>query len=65
MSHYIVEAERGKRRWSLQAKEAPGAISEVNRLSQAEEFMREAISFVTGEKEDEITISVFALHDYA
>ena len=58
MSRYTVEAERGRRRWSLQAVEAPGAISEVDRLSQAEEWMREAISFVTGEPDNSIEIDL-------
>ena len=45
---YTVTAERGTttRRWVLQCVEHPGAISEVARLDQAEEAMREAISFV-------------------
>jgi len=58
MTKYTVEADRGKRVWVLQAVEAPGAISEVEDLSQAAEYMREAISFVTGEPESSITIDL-------
>ena len=58
MSKYTVEAERGTRRWVLQAVEAPGAISEVDSLSQVNDFMREAIHIVTGEPEDQIEIEL-------
>ena len=61
MSRYTVEAERGSRRWSLQAVEAPGAISEVDRLTQAQEYMREAIAFVTGEPAETIEINLVPL----
>jgi hypothetical protein len=46
MTRYTVTAERGRRWWSLQCVEHPGAISEVARLDQAPEAMREAIAFV-------------------
>ena len=58
MTRYTVVAERGRRRWSLQAVEVPGAISEVDRLTQAQEYMREAIAFVTGEPEETIEVDV-------
>ncbi len=57
MSNYTVTAERSGRWWVLQALEAPGAISQVARLEQADQI-REAIAFVTGEPEDAISISL-------
>ena len=57
MSLYTVTAERSGKWWSLQAVEAPGAISQVARLDQAD-IIREAIAFVTGEAEEDITITV-------
>jgi len=58
VSHYTVTAERGRLYWVLQAVEAPNAITEVARLSQASEFMPEAISIATGEPEDEIEFEI-------
>ncbi|VTR77504.1 hypothetical protein [Cellulomonas hominis] len=46
MTVYTVTAERGRRWWSLQCVEHPGALSEVARLDQAADAMREAIAFV-------------------
>jgi hypothetical protein len=46
MTRYTVTAERGRRWWSLQCVEHPGALSEVARLDQADDAMREAIAFV-------------------
>ncbi len=57
VTNYTVSAEWTGRWWVLQAVEAPGAISQVKRLSQANEI-REAVAFVTGEKEDAIEIEV-------
>ncbi len=57
VSRYTVTAERSGRWWSLQAVEAPAALSQVSRLDQAEQII-EAIAFVTGEAEDEISIEV-------
>ncbi len=59
MSRYTVTAERSAngKWWVLQAVEAPGAISQVSRLDQAEE-MREAIAFVTGEPEASVEITL-------
>lgn len=57
MSRYTVTAERSSKWWVLQAVEAPGAITQVSRLDQAD-TIREAIAFVTGEPEAEITITV-------
>jgi hypothetical protein len=55
MSRYTVTAERSGKWWVLQAIEAPGAISQVARLEQAD-VIREAIAFVTGEPEGSIEI---------
>ncbi|MCI0155804.1 hypothetical protein KNO15_03745 [Leifsonia shinshuensis] len=57
MSTYTVTAERTAKWWVLQAVEAPGAISQVARLDQADQI-KEAISFVTGEAEYDIEIDL-------
>jgi len=57
MSEYTVIAERSGKWWSLQAAEAPGALSQVTRLDKADEII-EAISFVTGEPASDISIRV-------
>lgn len=57
MSTYTVTAERSGRWWSLQAVEAPAALSQVARLDQADQII-EAIAFVTGEPEQDISIEV-------
>ncbi len=46
VTRYTVTAERGRRWWVLQCVEHPGAISEVARLDQARDAMREVIAFV-------------------
>lgn len=57
MTHYQVTAERTNNWWVLQALDAPGAISQVSRFDQADQII-EAIAFVTGEQESDITIDV-------
>ena len=57
MTMYHVTAERSGKWWVLQAKEAPGAISQVRRLDQANEI-REAIAFVAGVPEETVEIIV-------
>lgn len=57
MSHFTVLAERDGSWWSLQAKELPGAISQVKKIVDAG-VIKEAISFLSGEPETEITISI-------
>ena len=57
MTTYTVTAERTAKWWVLQAAEAPGAISQVARLDQADQI-KEAIAFVTGEPEDRIQIDL-------
>lgn len=57
VSVFTVRAERSGRWWVLQAAEAPGAISQVSRLDQADQII-EAIAFVTGESPDEIELDL-------
>jgi hypothetical protein len=57
VTHYTVMAERDGNWWSLQAKELPGAISQVRKIEDAV-VIKEAIAFLTGETESHITISV-------
>jgi hypothetical protein len=57
VTHYTVMAERDGNWWSLQAKELPGAISQVRNIEDAV-VIKEAIAFLTGETESHITISV-------
>jgi hypothetical protein len=55
---YHVTATRSGRWWSLQCQEFPAALSQVTRLDQAEDNMREAIAFVAQVPESEIQIEV-------
>lgn len=57
MTHYTVLAERDGNWWSLQAKELPGAISQVRDIQDAA-VIKEAIAYLSGEAEAKITISV-------
>jgi len=57
MTRYTVTAERSGRWWVLQADQAPGAITQIARLDQADQII-EAIAFVTGEPERSIEIEV-------
>ena len=57
MSTHTVTAERAGRWWVLQAVDAPGAITQVARLDQADQII-EAIAFVTGEKQSSIRIDL-------
>lgn len=57
MTTFTVTAERSGKWWVLQAVEAPGAISQVARLDQADQIV-EAIAFVTGQPESDISIDV-------
>jgi len=57
VNRYVVSAEWTGKWWVLQAREAPGAISQVKRLAQADEI-REAIAFVTGEPEESIEFEI-------
>lgn len=53
-----VEATRTGSWWSLQAVEVPGALSQAKSLREARRIMPEAIAFVTGVPEAEITVTV-------
>jgi hypothetical protein len=57
MTHYTITAERDGNWWSLQAKELPGAISQVRKIEDAA-VIKEALAFLSGEPEEEITISI-------
>jgi hypothetical protein len=57
VTHYTVIAERDGNWWSLQAKELPGAISQVRKIEDAT-VIKEAIAFLSGEPESQVTISV-------
>jgi hypothetical protein len=57
VTHYTVMAERDGNWWSLQAKELPGAICQVRKIEDAV-VIKEAIAFLSGETESQITISV-------
>ena len=46
MITYHVTATRTGRWWALQCVEQPGALSQVSRLDQAADMIREAIAFV-------------------
>jgi DNA-directed RNA polymerase specialized sigma subunit len=58
MKTYTVEAVRDGKWWILRTVEAPGAVSQVRKLSQAEEYIREAFSYTTGEPDDTFTVQV-------
>ena len=55
---FTVTAERGSRRWVLQCREHPGALSEVARLTDAEDAIREAIAFVADRPADSFDVDV-------
>lgn len=62
VSKYTVTAERAGDRWVLQAVEAPGAISQVANLDEADQI-KEAIAFVRGESQGDIEIEVRRIFD--
>jgi DNA-directed RNA polymerase specialized sigma24 family protein len=55
---YTVRAERRDDWWLLTVPAAPGAFSQVRRLSEAEEHAREAISFVLDVAPDSFDVDV-------
>ncbi|MFL0713429.1 MAG: hypothetical protein ACJLS2_13195 [Microcella pacifica] len=57
MTNYAVDAEHTGKWWVLQCREFPGAITQVRRLDQADQIV-EAISFVSGDSPDTITVTV-------
>lgn len=58
MSHYTVTAERSGKWWTLQCVEVPGAISQVQRLDQADGTIREAIAWVADVPDEEIDVEL-------
>lgn len=58
VNHYTVTAERSGRFWTLQCVEVPGAISQVARLDQAADTIREAIAWVADVPEEDLEITV-------
>jgi predicted RNase H-like HicB family nuclease len=58
MMVYHVIATRSGRWWALECQEAPGAFSQVARLDQAGDMIREAIAFVAEVPEDGFDVEV-------
>lgn len=54
----LVRAERVDGWWMLTARDVPGVVSQVRKLSQAEEYAREAISFALDVPRDSFTVDV-------
>ncbi|MDR2619610.1 MAG: hypothetical protein LBC29_00525 [Propionibacteriaceae bacterium] len=61
MTTVHVTAERFDKWWVLQCVEYPGAISQVRRLEQAADEIREAIAWVAELPEDDLDIEVVPL----
>jgi hypothetical protein len=55
---FRVQAQRVERWWMLTSVDAPGAVSQVRSLAQAETTIREAIAFVQGIPEGAFTVTV-------
>lgn len=55
---YTVRADRADGWWLLTVPEAPGAFSQVRRLSEAEEHVREAIAFVLDVAADSFYVTI-------
>lgn len=62
---FTVTAERGRGDWWV--LEAPGVVSQVRRLDQIEDEMREAIAHLAGLPESEVEVGVRTVppEDYA
>lgn len=58
MTQYTATATKDGRWWVVQCIEFPGAITQVSRLSQAGEFIREAIAYVADVPESEVEVQV-------
>lgn len=63
MQKFTATAERDGQWWVVQCVEHPEALSQVKRLDRAEEAQREAIAFVTGIPEDEISVAIHPVVD--
>lgn len=55
---YTVNAAKHEGWWMLTSPDAPGAVSQVRALSQAEDHAREAIAFVMGVAEAEVDVRI-------
>jgi predicted RNase H-like HicB family nuclease len=55
---YTVHAERAEGWWGLTVPEVPGAVSQVRSLAHAEDYVREAIAFVTGLAADTFGVDI-------
>jgi predicted RNase H-like HicB family nuclease len=58
MKHYTAQATRSGKWWALTVDGLKGAHSQVKRLDQAEESVREVISLMTGDRPDSFTVDV-------
>lgn len=65
MTHYTATAERGSIRWVVQCDQLPAALTEVNRLDQAVEYVTEVIAYLAGIPESEVEVTVTAVIDPA
>lgn len=54
MTDYTATAKREGRWWVVQCVEEPNAITQVARLNQVDEYLRESLAFVTGTTEEAI-----------
>jgi DNA-directed RNA polymerase specialized sigma subunit len=57
---FQVRAQHYGRWWGLTVPDAPGAVSQVRSLDQAENYIREAIAFVTDTAPDSFDVEVRA-----
>lgn len=55
---FVVTAERGRAGWWALEAEEVGAVSQVRRLGQAGDEMREAIAYLAGIPEHDVEIEV-------
>nr|WP_300339872.1 hypothetical protein [Actinomyces sp.] len=58
MRTFTVTAERGRGDWWVLEAPEVGAVSQVRRLDQAEEEMREAIAYLAALSQDEVTVDL-------
>jgi predicted RNase H-like HicB family nuclease/DNA-binding CsgD family transcriptional regulator len=56
--NYRVKAERDEGWWLLTVPDVPGAVSQVKRLTQAQEYIREAIAFVLDVPAGSFTVTI-------
>ncbi|WP_195393498.1 hypothetical protein [Actinomyces urogenitalis] len=58
MRTFTVTAERGRGDWWVLEAPEVGAVSQVRRLDQAEEEMREAIAYLASLPQDEVAVDL-------